>query len=118
MVPNLVPTFAVAAEKRPKVIWGWAAAGVVFLCAVFARLFLSARYCNMAVGPALMALGHDALTMYDLAVLELMVVYEPFKYQSVSFFWCSHIHQEQPRELAVLQGGFPPGHFWEFHLAL
>jgi hypothetical protein len=118
MVPNPVPTFAVAAEISPMVIGSWAAAGVVFLCPVSACLFLSARHCDMAVGPTLVALGHDALTMEDFAILGLMVVYEPFKYQSVSFLWCSHIHQEQPRELAVLQGGFSPGHFWEFHLAL
>jgi hypothetical protein len=118
MVPNSVPTFAVAAEIGPMVIGGWAAAGVVFLCAVSARLFLSARHCNMAVGPALVALGHDALTMEDFAILGLMVVYEPFKYQSVGFFWCSHIDQERPRELAVLQCSFHPGHLQEFHLAL
>jgi hypothetical protein len=69
-----MPTFAVAAEIRPVIIGGWAAARVVFFCAVSARLCLSARHCNMAVGPALVALGHDALTMEDFAIFGLMVM--------------------------------------------
>ncbi len=118
MVPNPVPTFAVAAEINPMVIGGWTGAEVVFLCVVSACLFLSARHCNIAIGPALVALGHDALTMEDLAILGLMVVYEPSEYPSVGFFWCCHVNQERPIELAVLQGCFPPGHLQELHLAL
>jgi hypothetical protein len=90
MVPNPVPTFAVAAEISPLIIRGWAAAGVVFLCAVFACLFLSAHHCTMAVSPPLVALGDVALTMEDFTSLGLMVLYETFTYQSVGFFWCSH----------------------------
>jgi hypothetical protein len=106
MVPNPVPTFAVAAEICLMVINDWAAAGVVFLCAVSARLFLSARYCNMAIGLALVALGHDVLTMENFAILRLMVVYEPFEYQSIGYFWCSHVDSERPIFLAILYGYF------------
>ncbi len=113
-----MPTFAVAAEMRPVVIGGGAAAGVVFFCAVSACLCPSARHCNMAVGPALVALGHDALTMEDFVIFGLMVLYEPFKNQSVGFFWCSHIDKERPVELAVLQGHFPLDHLQEFYLGL
>jgi hypothetical protein len=69
LVSNLVPTFAVAAEMRPVVIRGWAAARVVLFCAVSTRLSLSARYCTMAVGPALVALGHDVPIMEYIAIL-------------------------------------------------
>jgi hypothetical protein len=41
----------------------------------------------MAIGPALIALGHDALTMENFAILGPIVVYEAFKNQSVGFFW-------------------------------
>ncbi len=64
-----MPTFAVAAEMHLLVIGGWAAAGVVFFSAVYARLCYTARHCNVAVGAALVALGHDALTMEDLVVV-------------------------------------------------
>ncbi len=78
-------TFAVAAEICRLVIGGGAAARMVFFCAVSARLWLSARHCNVAVGPALVALGYDALTVEDFAILGLMDMYEPFNYQSFSF---------------------------------
>jgi hypothetical protein len=81
-----VLTFAVAAEMRLVVIWGWAAAIVVLFCAVTACLCLSAHHGNMAIGLALVALGHDALTMEDFAAFRRMVVYEPFKNQGVGLF--------------------------------
>ncbi len=79
LVLNLVPIFVVAAEMRPVLIRGWAAVRMVFFCVVSARLSLSARHCNLALGPALVALGHDALTMEYFAIFGLMVMYEPFK---------------------------------------
>jgi hypothetical protein len=75
MVPNPVPTFVDAAEICPVVIGGGAAARVVFLCAVSAHLFLSAHHCDMAIGPALVAFGHNALTNEDVTVFGLIVVY-------------------------------------------
>ncbi len=51
------------------VIGGWAAARVVFYSAVFAFLCFSACHCNRAIDPALVALGHDALTIEDFAIL-------------------------------------------------
>jgi hypothetical protein len=71
----------------------------------------------MAVGPALIALGHVALTIKDSANFWLMVVHKAFRYQCIGLFWCSHIDQEQPIQLAVLQGLFLPGHPEEFDLA-
>ncbi len=70
----------------------------------------------MAVGPAVVALGHVALTVEDFAISWLMVVYKPFRYQNIGFFWCSHVDQERPIELAVLRGLFLPGHPQEFYL--
>ncbi len=72
----------------------------------------------MAVGPALVALGHDLLTLKNFAILGLVVVYELFEYRSIGLFWSSHVNQERPIELAVLQGCFPPGHLQELHFAL
>ncbi len=91
LVSRTVPTFPVAAEMCPVVIGGRTAAWVVFFCAVSARLCLSACHCNMAIGPALVALGHHALTIEHFTILWLMVVNQPFRNQRVGFFWCSHI---------------------------
>ncbi len=68
------------------IIGGCAAARVVFLGAISACLCLSAHHCNMAIGPALAALGHDALTTEDCAIFELMVMYESIKNLSVCYF--------------------------------
>ncbi len=110
LVPNPMFTFAVAAEMRLVIIEGCAAARMVFFCAVSARMCLSACECNMDVDPALVALGHEALTMEDFAIFELMVKYEPIKNQSFCFFWCSYVGQERRKELTVLQGCFRTGH--------
>jgi hypothetical protein len=83
LVPNTWSTFAVAAEMPLVIIGSEAVARVVFFCAVSAYLCLSARHCNMAVGPALVALGHISATMYLLAIFWLVVVYKPFRKQSV-----------------------------------
>jgi hypothetical protein len=55
--------FAVAAEICWIVFGGGAAAEMVFFCPFSVHLWRSAHHCNMAVGPALVALGHIALTM-------------------------------------------------------
>ncbi len=70
-------TFAVAAEKCWMVIGCGAAAGMVLFCAVSAHLWLSAHQCNMAVGPALLALGHVALTMKQFTIFWLVVMRKP-----------------------------------------
>ncbi len=69
LVSNPVPTFAVAAEMCPVVM--------VFFCAVPARQCLSAHHCKMAIGPALVALGHDVLNMEDFAIFGLMLGMSP-----------------------------------------
>ncbi len=114
LVPNTMLTFAVAVGMHPVVIGGWAAAWVVFFCAVSACLSPSTRHCNMAIGPALLALGHDALSLENFAIFWLIVVHKTFRYQCVGFIWCSHIDQEWPMQLAIFQGLFLPGHPQEF----
>ncbi len=90
---------------------------MVFFSAVSACLCLSARHINMAVGPALIALGHVALTMENFAKFWLMVVHRAFRYQCIGRFWCSHIDQRRPIQLAILQGLFLLGYPQEFDLA-
>jgi hypothetical protein len=85
-------TFAVAAEVRLIVVRGGAASRVVFFCAVSAGLCLSARHCNVAIGLALVALGHGALTVKKFAVSWLVVMYKPIRNQGVCFFGCSQIN--------------------------
>ncbi len=92
LVPNPMLTFAIAAGVRPVVVGGWAAARVMLFCAVSACLWLSARHCNMAIGPALVAMGHIALIVKEFDIFWLMVVKKPMRDQSVSFFWCSHVN--------------------------
>jgi hypothetical protein len=45
----------------------------------------------MAVGPALVALGHVALTVEKFAKLWLIVMDKPVGDQSIRFFWCFHV---------------------------
>ncbi len=85
-------TFAVAAEIGRMVVGGWTAAGKVFFGTVSARLWLSARHGNMAVGSALVALGHVTLTMKQFTIFWLVVMKKPIGDQSVCFFWSSHIN--------------------------
>ncbi len=45
----------------------------------------------MAVGPALVALGHVALTVKEFAIFWLMVMNKPIRDKGVCFFWGSHV---------------------------
>ncbi len=68
------------------VVRGWALARVVIFCVVFAHLCFSTRHCNIAIGLALIALGHDVLTMEESKISRLMIMYKPFRNSSVGFF--------------------------------
>jgi hypothetical protein len=72
----------------------------------------------MAVGPALVTLGHVALTVKEFHIFWMMVMDKPVRDESIRFFRCSHVNQKWPREPAILQSLFLPGHSQEFYLAL
>ncbi len=102
-------TLTVGAEMRLIVIGAWTAAWMVFFCRVSTGVCLTTHYSNMAIGPALVALGHSTLTEKHLAVFSLVVVYMPVSNQGACFFTCFHISLEQPTQLAVIQGIFLQG---------
>ncbi len=77
-VPCLVLALAVAAKVGARVLGSLASSLWVCFCAVSACLWPPACHCNMAILITLEALGHDALTMEELTVFELVVVDEAF----------------------------------------